>query len=802
MQNQLKLAKRLALQKAIPTKKKKINDLPLSTEMTNWLKSTFDDVDDHGYLNENISSVLSQPLDAMSVFCPTGSIVSSKFSALRIPKEDDQYIRPAEDTASASSSADLKTGLLRNHVGVGEAVNRMEVLWLQRRAKFEKEEGNLNKAFETLDEAIKIHIGTDNYAEARLADDVISSDPSELLKVIEKEFFVYDQRSHLKAGRLQRWYHKIYQRKYIASTKISSLFRRFLIRRKIWQQNHLRIKCAKLLQRRFRIHLKRMNALATKIKRWFRLHQTMRDYQRQLYDYRAARKIQKIYRGYVGRHLASIRYQQIVCSSIIQRNARGYILRQKRSFAISFFHRIAYVAARRIQCKVRCNQAIAKAQLTLLEQIILEEKRQQRERDIRNEAIRIEIRRTKFYLKTAAGKIHLEAAKAAIKARDGKFQQIQNMLMKQDILAHNALVAYELFDVDNSGDMTMDDLMSLLKELCISVTPDELKEMSDELLIDNTGTMDFNTFLDLYSEGGLTKYGLTITATMKKRYMRLQKKLKDYSGYTLRQRAVKELLRHRCTWIHDTVTAMYRTTNPPKYQCCQCLRPFVLFTDYYVHFGADRKCGVTGDKALYYPRFWVQEDWLKQRQCEQEIIRSRNESPFVEQKKLLAKFADIALQQDRALSKFLTQIQRRARLVYFERMTDTGRSQIPSKMIMEIADVCQDNQLYPPVAHIVAKYTGHPLPKEWVQEDIWSLKGLEGWLQREVDEPGGLHGGKKGVIDRHLGSAGLMGRLAKWRDAGVMSKICVYGLRSILVSLEAALIALREYRSTQPRKYV
>eukprot|EP01041_Mallomonas_annulata_P004543 gene4543-9015_t len=768
MNPQVTLAKRLLTAKEKPSRKKlsKIpasDPLPLSKEMVGWLKDTLEYVDDDGFLPLSTGSVMAPPLDAMSVFCPTANtILNYKVTAPKVPESDlrTRTISPntfdksfsnvntwSSSHSSIGSSPSQTISNFENEnipSNVTDNIARMEVLWLQRRAEFEREEGNLNQSLETLNEAIQIHIGTNKYENANLTDKVISSNPQELFQSVQDNYFVYDIHSHILASRIQRLYHKRYLKKIHASIIISKFYRGHIIRKNKWYKNNLKLQCIILIQRRFKIHLKKIHKLATKIKRWFKLRQEMRDYSQRLYHYRLARRIQRLYRGVQGRRKAIHRRHLLHAVYILQRNIRGYIVRQRRAFIISLYHKMYYTAARTIQCLCRKVLAIQKAQNKLFEVLSSEEKRSSEEKIVRDEAVRVEMRRASMYIETDAGKKHLATAMEAVQFRDIRFENAKENLLKYDILSHNALVAYELFDLDGSGFISKDSLYLLLRELCVPVTKQDMDEIELQLEVDNLGLISFNTFLNWYANSNYLVYnGGTISRTICKKYLNYKNKLKEKLQINLYKRAKNELIRQRCAWIIDTATALYRTTNPPKYQCCRCLYAFALFTDYYIHFNKrDKSCSITSEKGMFFPKFWIQHDWLKQRQCELEVIRVRNEQPWVFHKASLA----IVLQ-------------------------------------------------------CLAKYLKRPLPDGWLYDDMVSITSVEHWLQSEIDKKG-LHGGLRNEnrIDLIIRSLPYTESHIHWKESLVLAKIHVYCLRLMQIPLEASILAQNEYRKKLPRK--
>ena len=268
------------------------DDVPLSIEYVQLLEKTLS-TDEEDFLQETVSSRLAQPLDAKAVFCPNASLLSSKFVAPKISSLD-------------VSSAD------RNPTSIDpltDAKSRLNVLWLRRKADLFREEGNYASAVATLEEAIEEHLGVGSdykamgaqaYLKANLSQPALSSDPVEILSGISKEMFPYDQSAHLLAGKIQRSYRRRFVFKQQTATMIARIFRGHLCRRRIRKEREVLRQCAVLIQRRFRIHLRRMHALATKLKRWFFLRKDVKAFQRKLRIYQMARRIQRLFRGVRG----------------------------------------------------------------------------------------------------------------------------------------------------------------------------------------------------------------------------------------------------------------------------------------------------------------------------------------------------------------------------------------------------------------------------------------------------------------------------------------------------------------------
>lgn len=754
----LKLAQMVSKKKPVTAKAamKRSVDIPLSTEMIDWLDDAVNARDEDGFGSEAVTSILTQPLDSESVYCPVSSIISSKLSAPRVPSP----VSKTNNSILLSSTTGMwkKNNLadaivmerpksVQCSASVKDAVDRMNVLWLQRRAEFEREEGDVEQSIKTIGEALSVHLGTEDYSNAKLADNVVGGTGEELFKHIEKEYFLYDKETHQVASRLQAFYHKHHMKRGKLATLIASTFRMYIAKRNWRRRNHLRNQCALLIQWRFRKHLERINRLAAKIQTWWRLRGAYWEYQRLLRIYRGARCIQRLWRGLKGRIKAYNKAVELYMVKKIQRFARGYIFRRDRGFYMSLFHKLFYRAAVRIQCLGRRIQAIKRSKMQLLSEIAREDGRIAREKSMIAETIVIETRKTRMYLQTGAGKLHFKDTLEAIKARDEYFQFIEPELSTAERLARKALVAFELFDTDGSGYIDELKLRMLLRQLCIPMDDETLHQLFGDMDKFNTGEIDFNEFLDWYcnSNGGMSggninfklkiaeekmalngaalneagtymtdaeieeanmvagavaalsdeqkkakgnkKKGLshrlasTITRSVEC-LMRLRKSAQEASGSTLALRAEREILRQSTQWLTRDAIAAFRVTCAPKFHCCQCLKPFVLFTDYYMHF--NRKtgyCTVMEEQGLFYPQYWKKHAWDKQRQCEYEIISLNNEAPKLEHYKVMAIYNELALQQNAKYAKILKSYEAVAQRMYVHIMNPSFDDAMKHKMV-------------------------------------------------------------------------------------------------------------------------
>ena len=169
------------------------DDVPLSTEFIHILEAALS-ADENGYLDDSVASRLSQPLDSMAVFCPTASILHSKYAASKIRSDNfDEGNNMMTNTAlSDQIQTNTISTITTNHNtsdSLSIAKSRLNVLWLRRKAELYREEGQYGSAVAALEDAIEEHLGVQPgykeqgmkaYLEANLSQPALSSDPREI----------------------------------------------------------------------------------------------------------------------------------------------------------------------------------------------------------------------------------------------------------------------------------------------------------------------------------------------------------------------------------------------------------------------------------------------------------------------------------------------------------------------------------------------------------------------------------------------------------------------------------------------
>jgi ribosomal protein L12E/L44/L45/RPP1/RPP2 len=402
----------------------------------------------------------------------------------------------------------------------------------------------------------------------------------------------------------------------------------------------------------------------------------------------------------------------------------------------------------------------------------------------------------------------------------------------------------------------------MLKELAIPMNSEEVEKLAIAMDADGSGSIDFNEFLDWYSAGG-TKTLISVKGKLLSSILQIRHAIMELSNWNLIRRAERDVLRQCSVWLSKRTRTLYRENNPPKFQCCQCMQPFVLFTDFYSHYDEEGFCLVTEQKALYYPDFWLKDQWRKQREVERELMRHRDEEPAMHYASTIAVFADLALQSDSAINARINFLIGVAKRMFIGKLQDPNQSKSTAEMILDIVNMSKEGTSVEPfIAKCVSKCLGKKLPEDWIVHSRWSLEEFLKWVKAslsesekcDADDPsqqeksaaaaaaagGGKDSNKKGskkqqqkdqnadstsgkkktknsdkktkkkkknssfaaaFCDRINPKQCLLHTKRLLIDSGILAKVYVRCLRLMLVSTEASLIALMEMRKRRPRMY-
>ncbi len=460
-------------------------------------------------------------------------------------------------------------------------------------------------------------------------------------------------------------------------------------------------------------------------------------------------------------------------------------------------HRLFFRAAKRIQHKYRSIIAVIRAKRRLLTSLALEEDRMNRENEIYDETMRVEFVRNQFYIRTTAGKLHVADARHSIKVKDVHFKEQKEDMELDEILAHNAMVTFECFDSDGSGNIDAHELGLMLRDLSIPMTHEEVLKLADEMDEDGSGDINFAEFLQWYSGGGEDSRADKPGDVFFRQLLKARHFLLEVTGEIDRKRAEREVLRQQSTYLaNDTVQGFRNSSykNSPKYQCCQCMQPFLLFTDYWGHF-EEGVCPVKRQQGIFYRLYWDRSEWLHQREMEYEILRISAEYPYLAHQSTVACFAEQALMQDSGVHLLIQNYIEAATDMFYEKLENNEQQFRLSQFIVAAVDICQEGILPPHIAKIISKVVSVPIPSEWIIENKWDLGNLEAWLRDVVDAKSQefrlrAKNFKVCMSDKYL----------MRNDARRIATLYVYIMRMHQAYSEASLVALMDFRKRRPRK--
>lgn len=481
MKSQFRLAAKLKQQPALKkSQSSSRGDLMLSSEMNDWLKSTMMDTDDDGMLSDKLASAALQPLDSLSVYCPSAAIMKSQYSSARISSsiENDGRSTGASlatggtknwKEANFTESNGILSGTLKSSqssdatLSVDDPMIRLKVLWLKRKAMLERESGSYDSAVKSLGSAIRLHLGTDDYSKADLRGYMppSSSDPLELLGKIESEYVIYNPTVHRSATRIQSAYRRYHKKRCVAATNLSRFYRGYTSRRFVWQRNQVRTQCATMIQRVVRAHNRRRQAKAIIIQKWYRMRKQMKAYTIMLMKQNAAKTIQNFFRNNRGRTKSILlRRLQNVLILKLQSLFRGFIVRKRRNFALSMYHKFLHSTVLVIQCAVRRMIARTRKCAYVLGELAREAKRLQHEKIYLAAQMKDEIARTKLYISSPAGKLHQLFILDSIKLRNDMIRKGKEnqSLSRIDLVREEAKIAYEIINTSGTDRLTLSEI--------------------------------------------------------------------------------------------------------------------------------------------------------------------------------------------------------------------------------------------------------------------------------------------------------------------------------------------------------
>lgn len=581
-----------------------------------------------------------------------------------------------------------------SRVGINQLHHQLEIMYLRRKAKLEQQNGNLFVASRCIQKALNLLLGVNSdpllnptssssernskafrdtegyidYEDVGLLQPTLSSSPFEILQTIHDDYFLFDPIVHSKAGKIQRFYRKYLGKRIYLANRLNNIIRSFLTRLKYKKTQQLRCQCAILIQRRFRIHLVRMHALATKIKQWYKIRKIMRDYQHQLFYYKMARHIQRAFRGFIGRKRAKWMRKRLISAAIIQRNLRAYRVRNDRHFAIACIHRVVFRAVRQIQTAVRRVQARQRCQVKLIMENVRHQLRSEKERIVLHELLHLKKIELKHQLMTESGRLQAYFLKRKWLYRGHLMKQMYSIHQAPNVSLLNSkslsveplsfitpelIQMMESYDEFADGRISFRHLITVLQHILVSSIPTRggivlqremiyyLRSRFDPL---QTGSVYITEFLEWFDSEDADYFFDECSSTSPSSFSLEVFQLIKYKVLHFFRRFLLQPPRQEKLLIQDMAGTFFpqyysfhfQQKHQAKFLCCQCLQPFLLFSDYIAHFTSKISenlgfCSVTNLPANFFLKNYYQKQshWRNQKEIEYEVRRSKVESQYI-----------------------------------------------------------------------------------------------------------------------------------------------------------------------------
>lgn len=763
MLSQIRLATKLRNQEVIEKNVRSSEDsIEVSAEMRDRLAIVLRSKDIDGSLSQNLSSSLMQPLDALSVYCPIGAATASQFAAFCPQSERKDLVGHLSFNQCCLESWKDTTFAERGEsksVTNSGAANRatdptvqLHLMWLKRKANLEAESGLYDTAFNTLEEAIGLHLGTSDYAKADLCGYVDNIQPLELIAQIDANCHLYTAAAHVNASRIQNVFRHFRMKRGLATIVLSKYYRGYVTRKFLWERREVHDQCATTIQRVLRAHKKRREALATKLQRWYILRLQMKLHALMLLNHRAACNIQSFFTGNKGK-MGQILFMRlkIVMATIIQKMLRGFFVRNSKIRAEIAMKKQLYASALTAQNTVRQMVARKKRRHLLLLAEECEVKRQCHEDLYVAGEVRESIALARYQLATSAGRLYMSYIRDCIKRNDGYLRKskIAGTVDREDGIREAATVAFKLLNITGSGSIEREEFIDALRELDIILSAEDACVIYDMIgghstasSISRTGPrstcqipqrdLSLGTFFAWFrghtssqqmvkgyvqNNQPKTNVDLEVLEGKSRRFLTiLKKKLYDMElrGSLLSARAEREALQRGLDIIISSTVSVFRHHAPPRFQCCQCREAFWRYSLYMAHFDAKKLCMKTGLRGIFFEKCAAV--WKKQRQCEEEVVRQNDLNRSITLATCHSWFDGLSIYNSRPMRRILTRDAHSLMLVEEHSLRNEGNSndtpsRDPRYLVLEMLEHFADEPVVlDMVASVVAEQLSCPLP--------------------------------------------------------------------------------------------
>lgn len=366
----------------------------LSKEIKDKITSVLLEENYNGYLDPSSSSLLAPALSTESLFFPLATKLNSSTTALYKNYDSKTEIELKKsynstlllNNTSTSLSSDPShvyletfTGDLNNYEEKNDGIYDKQLLELKKKLLVEekKRESQLylsdknyieaNKSIQSaLDTFLDIpptppsnktepisSIPYINYEELNLAEPNITEDPSDIIKILNSSLFVYDKSAHDSARLIQRCYRRHIKKLHKYATLIQKNLRKFLTKNHFLHEKIIKIQCIKKIQQLYRRYLKLKEIAKKKIFSWYRNNKLFYNINNKILLKRLVKYIKNLY--YKKKYYIKLKKKEFLNNKIIliQKNYRGYYVRATRYYSIFNLHRKIYESIIIIQKNIR-----------------------------------------------------------------------------------------------------------------------------------------------------------------------------------------------------------------------------------------------------------------------------------------------------------------------------------------------------------------------------------------------------------------------------------------------------------------
>jgi hypothetical protein len=416
----------------------------------------------------------------------------------------------------------------------------------------------------------------------------------------------------------------------------------------------------------------------------------------------------------------------------------------------------------------------------------------------------------------------------------------------------------DMFDEFEDGRVIITSLPSILRRLRVTYDEELLDNLHSVLDPQDSGMFNLSDLLRWFESEDADRHVLVHTVW----FPVLAKFRLSYHSWRKQQKSKEKLLREEMMtkFFSKYYLSTFRQQNPSKFQCCQCLQAYPLFSDYWAHFDENLCCPVNSLRAIYYPCYWQNNDnWRRQREIELEICRVNDEFAFVRFWSRFQCFEELKSWSGKEVTAPMTFLRVRCNLFFHAQLKDLSQQDFCQKyidiLLSYLFPTGSVNQLNEFLLRMIAKLLSLPVQKDWFVEEGISLEETRTWLtsnlpmmfenifekpkvkdngkkKKKNDESISDLGSNKNAFKKQKKNQKMKNRssnskpedilavyiedvdyfnrsspvftstrLAKYNEVvDILSSVVIRSMRLRLAESEAATIALLEFRGSRPRR--